>query len=71
MSADIVNLRRVRKAKARQAKEQNAEANRQKYGRTRAERAQLEAEDALARRRLDASSLSDLKAKTSSDKDDA
>ena len=38
MTADIVNLRRVRKASARVAKENEAEANRRKFGRTRTER---------------------------------
>lgn len=45
---EIVNLKRVRKAKARAAHETEAQANRVAYGRTKAERklakAQLEAE---------------------------
>lgn len=36
--AEIVNLRQARKAKARAEKEQAAEANRARFGRTKAER---------------------------------
>jgi hypothetical protein len=36
--AEIVNLNRMRKAKARAADESRAEANRVKYGRTKAEK---------------------------------
>lgn len=36
--AEIVNLRQARKAKVRAEKEQAAEANRAKFGRTKAER---------------------------------
>ncbi|WP_332714513.1 DUF4169 family protein [Pelagibacterium mangrovi] len=36
--AEIVNLRQARKAKARAQKERASEANRAKFGRTRAER---------------------------------
>lgn len=53
MGAEIVNLRRARKAKARVEKEQDAEANRRKFGRPRREREQTEAETELAVRRLD------------------
>jgi hypothetical protein len=38
MSADIVNLRRARKLRARSEKEQRAAENRALHGRTRAER---------------------------------
>lgn len=46
--AEIINLNRARKAKARAAKETTAAANRAKHGRTKAERAKdrLEAERA-------------------------
>ena len=37
--AEIVNLNKLRKAKARAAGESRAEANRVKYGRTKAEKA--------------------------------
>lgn len=35
---DVVNLRRVRKERARMTRERDAEANRLKFGRTKAER---------------------------------
>lgn len=41
MSADIVNLKRVRKAKARADREREAEANRRLHGMTKAERDRL------------------------------
>ncbi|MBY0319655.1 MAG: DUF4169 family protein [Reyranella sp.] len=37
--AEIVNLRRARKDKARQQRESEAEANRRRFGRTKAEKA--------------------------------
>ena len=37
--AEIVNLRRARKDKARQQRESEADANRRRFGRTRAEKA--------------------------------
>lgn len=56
--ADIVNLRRARKDKARREREAQAEANRRRFGRTRADKAADEdsarrAEAALDARRLD------------------
>jgi len=51
MAAEIVNLRRARKAKARKDKEARAAENRVRHGRTRAER-EREAELAEQRRRL-------------------
>jgi hypothetical protein len=68
--ADIVNLRRVRKAKARLLKEQQAEANRLKFGRTRAERETLQAEHALTERRLDATRLQKAPSEPGSDRSD-
>lgn len=53
MTADIVNLRRVRKAKARTAREQQAEANRLKFGRPRVERELDRKKNDLEKRRLD------------------
>jgi hypothetical protein len=47
--AEIVNLNRVRKAKARDAAEAQAAENRAKYGQTKAERARLTAEKAKLR----------------------
>lgn len=52
--AEIVNLKRVRKEKARAGKEAKADENRRRFGRSKAERAALEAEAELARRKLDA-----------------
>ena len=49
MSADIVNLREARKAKARAAKEREAEGNRRLDGMTKVEREKL----ADARRRME------------------
>ena len=49
MAADIVNLRQVRKAKARVENEKTAEANRRLHGMTKAEREKA----ANERRRLD------------------
>lgn len=53
MSAEIVNLRRARKAKARSDKEATAAANRVKFGRPKAEREIVDAKRDLAERRLD------------------
>jgi hypothetical protein len=52
MPGDVVNLRSFRKAKARSEKDAAAEANRAKFGRTKAERA-----DETARREREARSL--------------
>ena len=52
--AEIINLRRVRKAKARAEAEAEAEANRAKFGRTKAEREQEAAQEKLVGKRLDA-----------------
>jgi hypothetical protein len=54
MTAEIVNLRKVRKARDRVDKEKRAEENRLKFGRTKAEREREEAEETIAVRRLDA-----------------
>ncbi|WP_420402898.1 DUF4169 family protein [Nisaea sp.] len=48
MNGKIVNLRQARKRKAREADARRAEENRSKFGRTRAERAEDEAD--MARR---------------------
>jgi hypothetical protein len=52
MTAKIINLRRARKAKARAEGDKRAEANRLKFGRTKAERDTAKAQDTLAARRL-------------------
>ena len=54
MSAEIINLRQAKKARARAAKEADAAANRAKFGRTKAERQMSSAESDLEARRLDA-----------------
>ncbi|HEV2511062.1 DUF4169 family protein [Bosea sp. (in: a-proteobacteria)] len=51
--AEIVNLRRARKARDRASAEAQAEQNRIAFGRTKAERKLTEAEKALAERRLE------------------
>ena len=54
MSADLINLRKARKARDRLAKEKRAEENRAKFGRTKAERERADANAQLTVRRLDA-----------------
>jgi hypothetical protein len=54
MTADIVNLRQARKAKARLAKDTLAAANRAKFGRTKEERSRVADEAARAGKALDA-----------------
>jgi Domain of unknown function (DUF4169) len=51
---DIVNLRRVRKNKVREDASAVADANRLKFGRSKAERELTEATKALSERSLDA-----------------
>ena len=55
--AEIVNLRRARKARARGEKEAQAAANRAKHGRPKAERRRDEAATEMERRRLDGKRL--------------
>lgn len=55
--AEIVNLRQMRKKKARQDKEKTADANRLKFGRTKAERQQTKAEAELEAKKLDQQKL--------------
>ena len=54
MSAQIINLKRARKAKQRHEAETCAEQNRAKFGRTKAERQATQAEQELEARRLEA-----------------
>ena len=54
MTGDLVNLRRVRKSKARAAAETTAAANRLHFGRTRSERETVAKERARDESRLDA-----------------
>lgn len=55
--AEIVNLRTVRKQKARAEKASQAEQNRITYGRTKAEKLRSKAEAELAAKRLDGHKL--------------
>jgi len=55
--AEIVNLRRARKARARSEKDKVAEQNRTRFGRSKAEKAASRAEEERAVRRLDALKL--------------
>lgn len=57
--AEIVNLRRVRKARDRAAAASVAEANRAKFGRTKAERAAEAVDRARIERRLDGAKRDD------------
>jgi hypothetical protein len=54
MSAEIINLRQAKKARARATKEADATANRAKFGRTKMERQLTRTESELEARRLDA-----------------
>lgn len=54
MSAEIVNLRKARKARDRAEKEKRAEENRVKFGRTKAERELESANKAIDLRRIEA-----------------
>lgn len=51
--AEIVNLRQVRKAKARAGKEAEAATNRAKFGRTKAEKQVEAAKKSIEDKRLD------------------
>jgi hypothetical protein len=51
--AEIINLRRARKARAQVDKETLAAENRVRFGRTGEERRRREAEESLAKRRLE------------------
>jgi hypothetical protein len=57
--AEIVNLNRARKAKARDAAEAKASENRAKYGQTKAERARVAAEKAKLRAVIDGAKKED------------
>lgn len=51
--AELVNLRRARKQRERDANRKSAEANRLAFGRTKAERQLTEARNALAEKRIE------------------
>ncbi|MBI3196948.1 MAG: DUF4169 family protein [Rhodospirillales bacterium] len=55
--AEIVNLRRARKDKARRDRESEADANRRRFGRTKAEKSADKDAETRARRSLDAKRL--------------
>jgi Domain of unknown function (DUF4169) len=55
--AEIVNLRRVRKDKARRDRENEADANRRRFGRTKAEKTTDRDAEIRARRSLDGKQL--------------
>lgn len=55
--AEIVNLRRVKKARARQQAGTEAAENRARHGRTKAERVAIKAETARQTRTLDGAEL--------------
>ena len=57
MAADIINLKRVRKAKARLAKAEAANVSRAAFGRTKVEREATVAETARANQLLDGAKL--------------
>jgi hypothetical protein len=57
--AEIVNLKRIRKMRARADAAGLADANRAKHGRTKEERLRTEAEQAVAARKLDGAKLED------------
>ena len=57
--AELVNLRRARKVRDRTEAEKAAEANRRKFGRSKAERAQAEAEEDRARREHEGRKIED------------
>ncbi len=59
MSAEVVNLRRRRKAKARADKAARADENRVRFGRTKAEKARDASETDRRRRDLDGKKLDD------------
>ena len=54
MSAEIINLRQARKARARSEKETTAAGNRAKFGRPKSERDSTTVVESINRRRLDA-----------------
>lgn len=51
--SEIVNLKRYRKRVAREEKERDAQANRERFGRSKAEREKTEIEKESAARHLD------------------
>ena len=59
MAADIVNLNRTRKTRARVEKERQAAENRVRFGRTKSERAKQGADTRRAQRNMDGKKIED------------
>lgn len=59
MTAEIINLRKFRKARERAEKERLAAENRVRHGRSKAEREASEGIEAIERRRHDGAALED------------
>lgn len=57
--AEIISLSKARKAKARAEKDATAEANRIKFGRTKAERQKIDTEKSKADKHIDGHKLED------------
>lgn len=60
MGADIVNLRKARKAKQRSEKKTAAEANRLRFGRSAPERKKIEADQERERSHIDGHRLDEI-----------
>lgn len=58
MTAEIVNLNKVRKARAREQERREAEINREKFGRSKAERSETAAIEAARERQLNGAEVS-------------
>ncbi|KZL21455.1 hypothetical protein PsAD2_00750 [Pseudovibrio axinellae] len=69
MSATVVNLRQARKQKARETKAQSGAENRRKFGRTKTEKSQEEAETALQTIRFEGHKLTSASPSQKSDKE--
>lgn len=53
MTGEIINFRKAKKAADRIAKEKTAAENRVKFGRSKADRQRLDAEEEIKRKRID------------------
>lgn len=61
MTGDVINLRKFRKDKLRSEREKEADANRAKFGMTKAEKNKTQAEKSLTIRQLDGAHLTNKK----------
>lgn len=68
MAAEIVNLNKFRKAREKALKEQRAEENRQRFGRSRSEKTAESLEERQRQRQLDGARL---EPDSADDRDDA